>query len=221
MKFYLQDVSNGSPGVTIASTTARVVSPLDISCWGDSLTQGAGSSPGLPYPIVLQNLIPGAMVVNEGIGGETSTQIEERFLANSSDRGNFTVIWAGRNNYGETAQILSDIKNMVDALPSPKKFVVLSVLNGNFPNEYIGQSGYNLIASVNKALESAYPKNFIDIRSYLISQSDTQNPQDLVDHHNDVPPTSLRSDAIHLTAAGYALVAEEVAKFIVSNTAEE
>ena len=125
---------------------------LHIACWGDSLTFGTGTPPGLPFPTVLQGLLPGSDVFNGGIAGEKSYEIAARFFADQSRWGDFTVIWVGRNNYSETTQILGDVADMVAALPSPKKFVVLSVLTGDFPTEYAGQSGYNLIHSVNETL---------------------------------------------------------------------
>jgi lysophospholipase L1-like esterase len=115
----------------------------------------------------------------------------------------------------QTAQILDDVANMVAALPAPKRFVVLGVTTADFPEEYVGQSGYNLIIAVNEALRSAYPGNFIDIRSFLLTQYDPRNPQDVRDQANGIPPSSLRSDQIHLSPRGYALVAQRVARFIL------
>ena len=46
---------------------------LCITCWGDSLTQGAGSN-GRGYPVVLQELT-GLTVYNAGVGGESSNTI--------------------------------------------------------------------------------------------------------------------------------------------------
>lgn len=53
-----------------------------ISCWGDSLTAGAGGQ-GTTYPNALEKLIaetffPGVKVTNCGVGGETSSTIASR-----------------------------------------------------------------------------------------------------------------------------------------------
>jgi hypothetical protein len=37
----------------------------------------------------------------------------------------------------------------------------------------------------------------------LISLYNPLDPQDVIDHGNDVPPSSLRADHIHLNTAGY------------------
>jgi hypothetical protein len=111
----------------------------------------------------------------------------------SYHNGGFTIIWAGRNNYSNPAQVESDIANMVASLPSPKRFLVLSVINGNYTNEYVGQSNYNEIASLNAALASTYPQNFLDIRSLLVAQYDPSNPIDVIDQGHDVVPFSERA----------------------------
>lgn len=170
---------------------------------------------------MLQKLLPGSQILNFGIPGQTSDEIAARFLAASSRRDDFTVIWVGRNNYTQTTQILANVADMVAALPAPKRFVVLGITTADFPNEYVGQSGYNLIIAVNEALRSAYQGNFIDIRSFLLTQYDPRNPQDLRDQANGIPPSSLRSDQIHLSARGYALVAQRVARYILGERAPQ
>jgi lysophospholipase L1-like esterase len=193
--------------------------PARIGCWGDSLTFGTGTSPGLSFPSVLAHLLPGSQVYNEGIPGQTSPEIAKRFLADPDHWGDFTVIWVGRNNYSETTQVLGDIADMVAALPAPKRFVVLSVTTADFPNEYTGQSGANLIRSLNRMLKATYPANYLDIEDFLESRYNPRNPRDAKNHANRILPSSLRSDEIHLTARGYALVGQRVARFILSGRA--
>jgi lysophospholipase L1-like esterase len=202
-------------GLGMFLPAAQAAPALHIACWGDSLTFGTGTPPGLPFPTVLQRLLPGSDVFNGGIAGEKSYEIAARFLADESRWVDFTVIWVGRNNYSETTRILGDVADMVAALPSPKKFVVLSVLTGDSPNEYAGQSGYNLIHSVNETLRSTYPANYLDILSFLVSQYNPRSQRDITDHLHGIPPSSLRSDDVHLSARGYALVAQRVARFIL------
>jgi len=59
------------------------VTPTIYTAWGDSLTAGCedGSAPDCSYPYQLQKLIQGSTVNNEGIGGQTSTQIAVRMGA--------------------------------------------------------------------------------------------------------------------------------------------
>lgn len=204
----------GVCSIAVLANAAPV--PARIGCWGDSLTFGTGTSPEFSYPSVLAELLPGAEVYNEGIPGQTSPEIAKRFLADPAHWGDFTVIWAGRNNYRETTQILGDIADMVAALPEPKRFVVLSVTTADFPNEFSGRADANLIRSVDAALKAAYPANYLDVESFLETRYNPRNPKDAADHANAILPSSLRSDEIHLTARGYTLVAQRVARFILS-----
>ncbi len=105
----------------------------------------------------------------------------------------FVVIWAGRNNSGQQAIILSDIAAMVAALPSPKHFVVLSLTNRDSDSEFAGGAGYAQIIGVNQALAAAYPNNYLDIRSAVVAGYDPSNVEDVLDHSHDVPPSTLRA----------------------------
>lgn len=57
---------------------------------------------------------------------------------------------------------------------------------------------------------TTYGSHYLDIRAYLISLYNPGIPQDVIDQGHDIPPSSLRSDAIHLTATGYADVANYI-----------
>lgn len=63
------------------TTEYKLVSGPDITCWGDSMTAGAGGN-GTTYPVVLGNLLTAygssAKVFNAGVGGETSVTITAR-----------------------------------------------------------------------------------------------------------------------------------------------
>jgi hypothetical protein len=112
--------------------------------------------------------------------------------------GDTDVLWAGRDDYKSPSypqsQVLSDIASMVNALTSSsKKFLVLSVPNGDGIWDLKGTQDYNRIMALNSALAAAYPNNYLDIRSYLVTQYDPTNPLDVFDHENDVWPASLRA----------------------------
>lgn len=177
-----------------------------VSCWGDSLTNGTG---GTPYPTAL-SAITGYITINNGVGGYTSTQILNLFIAAPTQWPNLTIIWSGRNNYTDTATILANIATMVADL-GHDGYLILSVLNGNYvPYEAVGGAGYNLIISLNNQLATIYGSKYLDVRSILVAAYNPSIPQDVTDHTNDIPPSSLRSDNIHLNTAGYALVASSI-----------
>jgi lysophospholipase L1-like esterase len=192
----------------------------NITAWGDSLTDGQPFTRAESYPTQLAALMPDRVVTNEGVGGETSSQVVARMLADTAHRHDVTLLWMGRNNLGNPDQILRDIATAVKSLGT-NRFLILAVLNGDFGGtEAKGSPGYDNIVALNAALAVRYPGNYLDIRSYLVSQYDASNSQDVVDHAHDIPPTSLRAhlnggvDAVHLGPAGNALVARRVAGFI-------
>jgi hypothetical protein len=177
-------------GGTLVVGNTLPVGWYNIAAWGDSLTAGSG---GTPYPAQLQNL-NARVIYNGGGGGDTSTQIATRFLADSTHRSWQTIIWAGRDNFTSQATVLADIASIVAALPTPKHFLVLSVINGDYSGlEYSGQTNYNKIIALNAALAAAYPSNYLDVRVALIAAYNPGNAQDVIDHGNDVTPSSLRT----------------------------
>lgn len=131
--------------------------------------------------------------------------------AASKDRASdILIVWAGRNNATQTARVLSDIATMLDHQRAavPRSFV-LGILNG--AGEGVGTGVYNAIVSGAASMKQLYGRRFIDVRRYLIDYGladagITPTTQDTTDINADIVPTSLRSDAIHLNAAGYTLV---------------
>lgn len=157
---------------------------------------------------VLATLVPNTPIFNGGGSGETSTQIKTRMLADTEKHGLKTAIWAGRNGvltYGET--IKADIAEMVAALTTAD-YVVLAIINGT--NEGVGTPAYDSITGLNSYLEATYGANYWDVRAHLVTQGDG-SAQDLQDVADDIVPSSLRIDTVHLTKAGYALVGAGIA----------
>ena len=136
-----------------------------------------------------------------------------QMLASPDKFGDVTVIWAGRNNFGNTVTVETDIASMVNALAAPKRFLILSIENAS--REGLGTGAYSAITQLNADLAATYPNNFLDIRELVVTQGlafegISPTPQDLTDMANDVPPTSLRFDIIHLNHFGYDFVAHQV-----------
>lgn len=183
-----------------------------FAAWGDSLTVGTG---GTPYTTTLATL-RNAFVYNGGVGGDTSTQIKTRMLADTAKYSYYTIIWAGRNNFTSPATVKADIAAMVAALTTTK-YVVLSVLNQDAAAEWSGGADYTTITTLNSDLATTYSGHYVDVRADLVAGYNVALPQDVIDHGHDVPPTSLRSDAIHLNTAGYTLVANSVNTYIAAH----
>ena len=179
-----------------------------VSGWGDSLTYGSGGKTAGGYTAFLSQLTK-KEVSNFGIPGETSTQIMNRFLKNDEHEKDEIVIWAGRNNYSKTEIIKSDIAKMVQKIKH-KRYLILSLINGNYGKyERKGEEGYQSFTKINSYLEETYGNHYFDVRSYLIAHH-LKTDQDLEDVKNDIVPSSLRVDGIHLNDKGYRLVATGV-----------
>lgn len=184
--------------------------PAEIVAWGDSLTQGTGGN-GDSWPAWFTRLSDGITVINKGVGGQTSTQIKERMLADKDLHGKFTVIWAGRNNaFDQKGTVQADIAAMVAALDAPD-YLVVGIPNGaKEPKDGPDRWKLTLIDKLNASLKETYGARFVDIRPILVEAYDPSQPQDGKDHADNVVPSSLRSDALHLNSAGYKVVARAI-----------
>lgn len=182
--------------------------PPRCPVWGDSL--GLLLAPPLAAP--LRGFL---RVENRSVGGETSTQIATRFAADSAAHAWPTVIWAGTNNLNDSAAILADVAAMVAALVPGTDYLILTPLNGeNGSSYYVGGSVYASMQTAIAGLFAAYPGHVYDLRKFLIAQANVRVAQDVIDVSHDIVPSSLRVDTVHLTAAGYALAALQVAAVI-------
>jgi lysophospholipase L1-like esterase len=177
-----------------------------ILCVGDSLTAGTGATNAYTdsWPALLRANL-GRGVRNEGVGGNTSTQIMTR--ANRlPECANWThIIEAGRNNFASASTVLADIEDMVSHCTSGR-FIVLSILNRrDTASEYQGGADYDAIMAINASLSSEYGANYLDWRSVLVQAYDPGTPQDVIDHGRDCPPSTLIADGLHMNTAGYAV----------------
>lgn len=187
-----------------------------VLAYGDSLTAGVG---GTAWPAQYASL-SGITAVNEGVGGETALQIRDRLAVDVRRFTSIVTIWAGRNNLTNPAtQLQADtakqhIADMVAGL-GHGNFLVLGVTNQDVAGERLGEADLAIINQLNADLATAYGSKFLDVRRELIDNGlaiagITPTAQDNTDIANDVIPTSLRSDVLHLNTAGYGVVASLV-----------
>lgn len=197
---------------TDATVKKRVLQPestrLDptlapIYGWGDSLTNGFSVT---NYPTQLTVLF-GFPVTDKGIGGETSTQIKNRLVADTGNYSKSVIIWAGRNNYTDPTTVKADIATMISTI-GHSRYLVVGILNR--ADEPRNSTAWTNINALNADLKALYGNKYVAIREFIVSQYNPALPQDVIDHDNDVTPTSLRipGDQLHLNTSGYAKVAE-------------
>jgi hypothetical protein len=179
----------------------------NIAMWGDSQTP--------PIAANLQVLIPGRVVYDGGIAAQDSIQVSARQRTDADKLKWVQTLWFGHVNETNPSQVKADIAASVAALADGNtRFIVISLLNEDKPEELKGGPVYNTIVQLNKDLAAAYPDNYLDIRSYLVSHYNPSVPQDVIDFQNDVMPFSLRHDEGHLNNDGSVLVARRIQEFI-------
>jgi lysophospholipase L1-like esterase len=180
---------------------------------GDSLTAGTGASAAAArFPNVVANApTRGRWFHNGGGGGDSSTTIKNRLLAYNADFLYGTqIIWAGRNNYSDPTTVKSDIAAMVAGL-SHSRYLILSIINGDYAGEYLGGAEHGMITTLNTDLATLYGSRFVDVRAPLVALGAPGAAQEnATDYGHDVPPSGARSDSIHLDDDGYDLVGDTV-----------
>jgi lysophospholipase L1-like esterase len=195
-------------GPAAAPAPAAFAGPPSIAMWGDSLTPGIASAFGYLWD-------PPRQIFNGGIAGQTSPEIAARATADADHRDWITIFWMGHNNDNQPEQIKADIAASVAHLaPGNNHFIVLSVLNKADGTEDRGSPRYNTIVQLNKDLAAAYGDNFLDIRSFMVGQSDPNNAEQADELRRDLPSSNLRFDGIHLTGGGDEVVGRRLIDFI-------
>jgi lysophospholipase L1-like esterase len=109
-------------------------------------------------------------------------------------------LWAGSNDVASLSTVLDNIAAMVAYL-GHTHYRILSVLPG-FGTAAQAQA-------VNSALQAAYGSRFVNVFAALQAENDGSG-DDLADVASGLVPRSLRSDALHLNTAGYAIVSAAV-----------
>jgi len=216
----LQACGGGGGGLEgAADAGARALASLQpLALWGDSHVGGLPGNPEVPgVASKLSEIAGGRQVMDGGVAGQTSTQIADRMVQDSAHDAWVTVFWYGGNNQNQPEAIKADLARSVASLaPGNERFVVLPVLNQAAPWERRGTPTYQTIIELNQELAALYPDNFLDIRSHLVGLYNRNSPADVADFQDDVVPTSLRADGVHLNHEGALAVARRLLEFIVS-----
>ncbi len=163
-----------------------------IICFGDSLTQGVGATPGNDYPSRLARAL-GREVINAGVAGETSEDDLRRLERDVLSKDPRLVIVAfGGNDFLQRLpweRTCSNIDRMVERIQARGAMVVVAgVRSGLLGNA--AKKEYRRIAKARRAA--------------LVP--------DLLEDVFGRP--SRMADAVHPNDAGYAVMAERMAKTV-------
>lgn len=224
LKMLVSVTGDAIPASGAVTLTARSQTPIT--------NQGSSSFTGTLVGV------PGTLAASTADGGVTYTYTFTRTTAGSevacpasseftfdfaeAGKDKTAIFFSGRNDAKNTRAAIVATRDNVLAMakklsPLSKRYLVLSVLNGDA--EIIGTSSYNGTKALNAELLQTFGDRFVDVRRYLIDHGledagITPTTQDNTDVAGDTIPSSLRSDSVHLTAAGYTLVGNFIARQI-------
>lgn len=196
-------------GSALAQSIVAVANSGIIACWGDSQTAGTGvTAPhGPPWPTLVAGLT-GNVILNNGVGGNTSTQIKTRFLATPQLWNATTIILAGANNSSDPATVASDVAAMVAQL-THSRYIVLSCYAtdaGSLAN----------IQTINAARAAAYGSHYLDIFSFLMTQYNSSDSSDMTAHNAGIVAPSILDGGTgpHLNSTGHVALASFIARHL-------
>lgn len=163
-----------------------------VLAFGDSITFGTGAPPAESYPALLAALI-GRTVVNAGVPGETTAMAKQRLAATLDEhRPALLLLCLGGNDFlhrQEEGQTAANLREMVTMATSRGVAVVLI----GVPKLGFGLNVPKFYREI--AREFDLPLESKALKRILSAQE-------------------LKSDAIHPNAAGYAILAESLAKVL-------
>ena len=167
-----------------------------ILAFGDSLTFGTGTTPENSYPAVLEEL-SGLTVINSGIPGNTTQDGVKRIEQALKENPDLVILCLGGNDFLRKRNKLTIVQNLQTIV------------------ERIRQSGAQVMM-----IAVPKPAIFLDDADLLVEFAEQHQIPILKDTLSDLlSDDEYKSDAIHLNAEGYALLAQSVHEFLQRNGA--
>jgi hypothetical protein len=205
--------------LSVANNTIPASGSVAVTLVNPALQQAGQSKTGTlgGIPGTLTRANDGSHTFSRTTAGAiTLVESQVNFVPDSPNEYDTAIIWAGQNNLGQNATILADVRAMVTNLKAfRKRFLILAVGGANAGSKE--SAGYTSLMALNNALRDEYPANYIDMRAILIRNYNPNNAQDVTDFTNDIIPSSLRIDAVHLSEAAYtAVVFPEIKRVLTS-----
>lgn len=140
-------------------------------------------------------------VLNAGFEGTTSTAAAARYAALAPAlRALPLIIEVGRNDFANSATLVTNIQTMRDACTSPYK-MVLTVEKSQYVNEQTGGSVGTQIDTANTAIKAITGVTIFDLAAFLVTLA-TANPCDVVNASEGRVPYTARLDNGRITIPG-------------------
>jgi len=126
------------------------------------------------------------------------------------------VLWMGRNDASALTGVDLIVDNCIAFIEKPRRVIVVGVITALA--EITGTANYIAIQAHNAKLKAAYPSNYVEgtppSADEMAELRYTPSAQDIIDLGNNVIPTGMRSDSLHLNTVGYQLFANRIYKKI-------
>lgn len=157
---------------------------------GDSLTAGAGpEGMSMSYPNLVSSNLGERTFTVYGRGGTSTSTLAELFIDMPKPDGTY-IFWGGHVGRNTPEEIVADLTRM-QATIGENKYLVLSVLPGNYAGHSDQLERRKRVDTANTLLSKAFPENFVVVGSDLACEDLT--------------------DTIHMRASGLIKVGNTVA----------
>lgn len=226
-------IRQGGQSLTLSAVggTIPISGPIGVTYsenigWSSNVTwSSVGTLAGIPGTIS-RAIGSTTLTFTRTTNGTTATPATNLPWASTpgqQNRGFVQILWAGRNDLGDTTtnslvlrnRVTAATQAMVNYLSDPAKpYLVLSVLNRTVESSASTGStliAYNNVINGNADLAAAHGAHYLDVRTYLVQNGladagITPTAADSTAMATNTLPPSLTSDGLHLNAAGYAVV---------------
>lgn len=175
----------------------------DFMTAGDSMAAAAGTSGDDRWYVVLSKNL-GRAWNTIAVGGTTSTQMRDAYLATTTNLNRLLLIFTGHNSPNAN-QTVADIQAaLAHQSPDPRKRRFLIGVTTQSLQNAPGSAGYIEIAATQAAIKSIWPDNYVDIPAALLAAAVALGDTAASDPNiqNGQTPTRYLADAIHINAAG-------------------
>jgi putative lipoic acid-binding regulatory protein len=178
---------------------------VSLVAWGDSMAAGSGVSTVPEHWIDMLGVDLGRTIYNGGVGGETSTQVKTRHLADTTHLSWVSLYFLGHNAPNAVTTV-ADLQAMIahQNVDDRNKPFLIDLPVQNTTNA-VGSAGFLEILATRAAIIAAFPNNYVDIPAALAAAGDG-SANDNADIAAGYTPRSLLADTIHLNLAGQTVV---------------
>lgn len=138
---------------------------------------------------------------------DDATDFEFTIEADSVEHGGVWIVWAGsNNNYGDAELVKAETLRIVSMCRSGR-VIILTPLGNSYAKR--GELQREWLLQHEAWIASEFPHNSINATALLMANHDG-SAADRADVGNGIHPLSMRSDAVHLSAAGNTVIANAV-----------